>query len=264
MSTANENEIESQVRNRINGASHSVDSLKDGGIEYQEQFKQSHMVSQVFHPEFNKIGNPGPLGLLSFSVTAMMLGLYHCGAGLPNLDPNSGIGPDNVIGPVSFWTGGVAQFAAGMWELRVGNTFGATIHTMYASFWLSYAGMITTWFGVAEGYKGDERALTFQLGIYLIVWAFLTLTFILAALNTNFPILTALVFVFLAFLFLALSNFLTTMDISVSSKLGKAGGAFAFLAGFAAFYGGIVGIMLPEHTMVTLPLPLVPWGPKLR
>lgn len=39
------------------------------------------MVSQVYNPSFYKIGNPGPLGLISFALTTFVLGLYQCGAG---------------------------------------------------------------------------------------------------------------------------------------------------------------------------------------
>jgi hypothetical protein len=38
-------------------------------------------VSQVYDPEFFKIANPGPLGLISFALTTFVLGLYQCGAG---------------------------------------------------------------------------------------------------------------------------------------------------------------------------------------
>lgn len=38
-------------------------------------------VSQVPFPDREKLGNPGPLGLLSFAITTFVLGLYQCGAG---------------------------------------------------------------------------------------------------------------------------------------------------------------------------------------
>lgn len=38
-------------------------------------------VSQVYQPGFFKIGNPGPLGLISFALTTFALGLYQCGVG---------------------------------------------------------------------------------------------------------------------------------------------------------------------------------------
>lgn len=39
------------------------------------------LVSQVPTPQYMKLGNPGPLGLLSFALTTFALGLYECGAG---------------------------------------------------------------------------------------------------------------------------------------------------------------------------------------
>lgn len=38
-------------------------------------------VSQVPIPPFEKLANPGPLGLIGFAVTTFVLGLYECGAG---------------------------------------------------------------------------------------------------------------------------------------------------------------------------------------
>lgn len=42
---------------------------------------QPATVSQVPFPPFGKLANPGPLGLLGFAVTTLVLGLYECGAG---------------------------------------------------------------------------------------------------------------------------------------------------------------------------------------
>lgn len=39
------------------------------------------LVSQVPAPQYMKLANPGPLGLLSFAITTFVLGLYECGAG---------------------------------------------------------------------------------------------------------------------------------------------------------------------------------------
>lgn len=38
-------------------------------------------VSQVYKPEFFKIANPGPLGLIAFALTTLALGFYQCGVG---------------------------------------------------------------------------------------------------------------------------------------------------------------------------------------
>ena len=39
------------------------------------------MVSQVLQPQYTKLANPGPLGLLAFAITTFVVGLYECGAG---------------------------------------------------------------------------------------------------------------------------------------------------------------------------------------
>lgn len=58
---------------RTNGAGereHTASAARDGA-----------MVSQVHHPQYMKLANPGPLGLLSFAITTFVVGLYECGAG---------------------------------------------------------------------------------------------------------------------------------------------------------------------------------------
>lgn len=42
---------------------------------------RNYTVSQVPFPPYQKLANPGPLGLISFAVTTFVLGLYQCGAG---------------------------------------------------------------------------------------------------------------------------------------------------------------------------------------
>ena len=39
--------------------------------------------------------------------------------------------------------GGIGQFAAGMWEFRKGNTFGATAFASFGAFWISYWALVT-------------------------------------------------------------------------------------------------------------------------
>lgn len=43
--------------------------------------REGAMVSQVLQPQYTKLANPGPLGLLSFAITTFVVGLYECGAG---------------------------------------------------------------------------------------------------------------------------------------------------------------------------------------
>lgn len=59
-------------------AERKQNGMHPGGLEYAPH---QSTVSQVARPEFMKLGNPGPLGLLSFAITTFVVGLYECGAG---------------------------------------------------------------------------------------------------------------------------------------------------------------------------------------
>lgn len=50
-------------------------------LQFGPAARPGAMVSQVLQPQYMKLANPGPLGLLSFAITTFVLGLYECGAG---------------------------------------------------------------------------------------------------------------------------------------------------------------------------------------
>jgi uncharacterized protein len=161
-----------------------------------------------------------------------------------------------VFGLAVFF-GGTAQFVAGIMEFVVGNTFGTTVHCSYGAFWLAFAMFMIPSLGIEQAYAGDTRAYSFAIGIFLIMWCFLTLVFLVAALRTNIAILSVLFFLVLAFFFLALAEFTLTSHPTASTNLNKTGGAFSVICAFLAFYTGAAGIMQPETTFVTFPLGLL-------
>jgi succinate-acetate transporter protein len=211
-------------------------------------------VSQVLHPEYEKLANPGPLGLIAFAITTFVVGLYECGAGLPGSNPDGKVGPNQASFGIVMFMGGTAQILAGLMQFRVGNTFGTTVHCAYGAFWLSYGTFLIPYLGIEAQYNGDMRAFSFALGIYLIAWCFLTLLFFIAALKTNIAILLVFGFLVLAFFFLSLGEFLVTEHPTPSKHLTKTGGAFAVVCAMCAFYAGGAGLMLPETTWVRFPV----------
>ena len=66
-----------------------------------------------------KVANPGPLGLLGFGMTTVLLNLHNA-----QLLPLS-----IVIVAMGIALGGLAQIIAGIFELRNGNTFAGTAFT---------------------------------------------------------------------------------------------------------------------------------------
>ncbi|KAE8393852.1 GPR1/FUN34/yaaH family-domain-containing protein [Aspergillus alliaceus] len=204
-----------------------------------------HTVSQVPLPPYQKLANPGPLGLLGFALTTFVLGLHECGAGLDQTKPPFGL---------AIFMGGGAQFVAGIFEFRVGNTFGCTVHCSYAAFWLSYAMFLIPSLDIKGQYNGDERAYSFAIDIYLIVWCFLTVLFLIAALRTNISIILVFFFLVIAFLLPSVANFIATEYPEHSVRVNKAGGAFTVICAFVAFYAGSSGLMVPETIFVRFPL----------
>src|SRR3954447_14835716 len=105
--------------------------------------------------------DPGPLGLGAFALTTFVLSMFNSGL-------VSDKGEPVVLGLALFY-GGVAQFAAGMWEFRTGNTFGATAFTSYGAFWLSFWALLH--FYAAKIPAADAGH---AIGLYLIAWGIFT------------------------------------------------------------------------------------------
>lgn len=80
----------------------------------------------------NNIANPGPLGLMGFGMTTILLNIH-----------NAGFFPlTSVILSMDIFYGGIAQIIAGIFEYKKGNTFAATAFSSYGLFWLSLVGLL--------------------------------------------------------------------------------------------------------------------------
>lgn len=133
--------------------------------------------------------NPAPLGLAGFGFTTLVLSLVNA-----NL-VNAGDAP--IVLGLAFAYGGLAQFVAGMWEFRTGNTFGAVAFTSYGAFW------IATWFLLVFYAKLiPPTAAASALGAYF--WAWGILTFLLFLCSFRQPIGVILVFLALTVTFVLL------------------------------------------------------------
>ncbi|MEM6160312.1 acetate uptake transporter [Erwinia sp. P6884] len=139
----------------------------------------------------NKLANPGPLGLMGFGMTTVLLNLH-----------NAGFFPlASVIVSMGIFFGGLAQIFAGILEYKKGNTFGLTAFTSYGCFWLSLVGiLLLPRMGLAEP---TDAAF---LGVWLAIWGLFTLLMFFGTLRAN----RALQFVFasltLLFALLAYGN----------------------------------------------------------
>lgn len=115
---------------------------------------------------------PAPLGLAGFALSTFILSVFYTRlvnpAGLP------------VLFGVLLFYGGVAQFLAGMWEFRTGNTFGAVVFGSYGAFWMALWAFDTLYA------KHLPLAVAgHSLGLYLFTWAGFTAMLFFASLRTT-------------------------------------------------------------------------------
>jgi succinate-acetate transporter protein len=128
--------------------------------------KLEQTVASHNHPEpvrGEAIANPAPLGLFAFGITTLLLNLVN--SELVERDMTS-----LVLGYGMFY-GGLAQFAAAMWEFKKNNTFGATAFGSYGAFWMGLA----LWHILADaGVLAGSADFKAGFAAYLGVWGMFT------------------------------------------------------------------------------------------
>ncbi|KAG0056305.1 hypothetical protein BGZ83_005672 [Gryganskiella cystojenkinii] len=198
-------------------------------------------------------GNPGPLGLFAFAVTTIISNLYNIGAGVP-----PGDGGAFLLG-FALWYGGIVQIFAGMWCMKVGNTFEATAFSSFGAYWAAYGWMFSPGTGIKESYAHLEpEVMQNATGIFLLIWAFLAI--ILTIGTTKSTIATILMFVFLDvhLLFMAGNEFGHHSEGYFAKRVGA---AFGILSALMAFYNGAAALWLPSNSHIRLPVGhLENWG----
>ena len=179
-----------------------------------------------------KLANPGPLGLLGFGMTTVLLNLHNAG-----LLPLS-----IVIVAMGIALGGLAQIIAGIRELCQGNTFAGTAFTAYGLFWWS---LVIIWI---NPFEGIEAASKVAMGYYLLLWGIFTLFMFIGTLKHNRA--TQVVFGSLTILFilLALGDF--TGNHTITTIAGFEG----ILCGLSAIYSAMGQIVNGEFGKEIIPL----------
>ena len=181
-----------------------------------------------------KVANPGPLGLLGFGMTTVLLNLH-----------NSGMLPLSiVIVAMGIALGGLAQILAGIREMRQGNTFAGTAFTAYGLFWWS---LVLIWVNPFTD-SGLESASKVAMGYYLLLWGLFTLFMFIGTLKHNRA--TQVVFGSLTILFmmLALGDF--TGNHGITTVAGYVG----IFCGLSAIYSAMGQILNAEFGKKIMPL----------
>ncbi|HUZ16446.1 MAG TPA: acetate uptake transporter [Gaiellaceae bacterium] len=192
--------------------------------------------------ESTPAADPAPLGLAGFALTTFLLS-GHNASWIPDLI---------WIGPAIFY-GGLAQFAAGMWEFRNRNVFGATAFSTYGAFWMGLGlfvmlGVDTSRF--FAGYTGGD--LTSALAWFLFAFAIFNTYMLIGSIRVNKA-------VFMVFLTLEITEILLVIGFFNLSHGGTAwwlhfGGWMGIVTAAVAWYTSAAGVMNGVAGKTVLPV----------
>jgi succinate-acetate transporter protein len=152
----------------------------------------------------------------------------------------------------AFWYGGIVQVLAGMWAMKVGNTFEATAFSSFGAYWIAYGYMFMPNTMIRESYANTPPG-TMQnaTGIFLLVWALLAVILTLG--TTRSTVSTVIMFIFLDIhlFFLVVNEFGHYPDDGWPKKVGSICGIITALM---AFYNGAAALWLPSNSHILLPV----------
>jgi succinate-acetate transporter protein len=190
--------------------------------------------------------DPGPLGLAAFAGTTFVLSLVNAGLVGDKTLVGGGLLP--LVAALALAYGGIAQFVAGLWEFRTGNTFGAVAFCSYGAFWISFFFIVQAAGSVAK------TELFSGLGLYLWMWGIFTVYMFVASLRTSGAV--ALVFLLLAitFIVLGIGNSALAGTTNVTNGTLKLGGYLGIITAIAAWYASFGVVVNSTFGRTVLPL----------
>ena len=172
--------------------------------------------------------NPGPLGLLGFGMTTIVLNLH-----------NAGFFPLNaMIMAMGLFVGGLAQIIAGILESKKGNTFGMTAFVAYGCFWLS---LVAIWVLPKTG----GAAATDETGMawYLLLWGIFTFGMFLGTFRINRALQVVFGSLTLLFFLLSTRDFLGAAGIESGKTVGVVAGWVGLACGLSALYAALAQVL---------------------
>lgn len=193
-----------------------------------------------------KVANPGPLGLLGFGMTTILLNFVH----------NARLGSvDAMILGMGLVYGGLAQVIAGVLEFRKGNTFGTVAFTSYGLFWWSYA--FINLLPRSIFFAGYQSPSNESMMAYFIMWGLFTLIMFFGTLKTNRTLQTVFMTLTILFFLLAIKSGLlayTSLTASDLELFTRIIGIEGIVTGFSAFYLALAEVLNEVHGKTVLPI----------
>ncbi|MCX8582358.1 MULTISPECIES: acetate uptake transporter [unclassified Gilliamella] len=183
--------------------------------------------------EQTKLANPGPLGLMGFGMTTILLNIHNAGF-FPVM---------TAIVSMGIFYGGLAQVIAGILEFRKGNTFGTTAFTSYGFFWIALVGI---WYLPTSPATAPTDA-TF-VGIFLALWGIFTAFMFIGTLKGNRVLQFVFASLTVLFALLAIGNICGNHDII------HIAGFEGIICGASAIYLAMAEVLNEQYGRTILPV----------
>jgi succinate-acetate transporter protein len=191
------------------------------------------------------VADPAPLGLAAFALTTFVLSAHNAfGATTAPLLAFFG---------VAIFYGGLAQFAAGMWEFRNRNVFGATAFSTYGGFWMGLASFIVL---VLAG-KVAGGAIAQSLGWILLGFAIFNTYMLIWSARINMAVFAVFLTLEVTEILLFVGNFAGN---AAGSGLVAIGGYVGILTAAAAWYASAAGVINGMSSRPVLPVGSPLWA----
>jgi uncharacterized protein len=185
------------------------------------------------------VADPAPLGLAAFALTTFVLSAHNAfGAATAPLLA--------FFGYAVFY-GGLAQFAAGMWEFRNRNVFGATAFSTYGGFWMGLAGFVAL---ILFG-KVPAGEVTQSLGWILLAFAIFNTYMLIWSARINMAVFAVFLTLEITEILLFLGNF---SGNAAGSGLVAIGGYVGLLTALVAWYTSAAGVINGMSARPVLPV----------
>jgi len=249
----------------VDGVDHAATSRHTGNPLSHIATNDPNLQYQAFGGAFQpglyrgpsrKLGNPAPLGLSAFALTTFVLSLI-------NMQARNVLEP-NIVIAAAFAYGGLVQLLAGMWEMAVGNTFGATALSSYGGFWIAFGIILTPGFAIVSSLGGPTNSQFLDsMGFFLMGWFIFTTILLFCTLRSTVMFFLLFFWLDLAFLFLGI-GWLHHSGGAPDKALIQTGGFFGLLAAFWAWYNAWAGIADSSNSFFTVPVIHFPWSDKGR
>ena len=184
--------------------------------------------------------NPGPLGLMAFGMTTILLNLKNAGL----------IEMSTMIVAMGIFYGGIAQVIAGIMEWKKNATFGMTAFLSYGLFWLTLVALWTLP-AVNTANKAFDAPSENSMGAYLLAWGVFTGLMFIATLRINRALQVVFGSLTVLFVLLAIDHF------TGNETVAKIAGYEGIFVGLSAVYASIAQIWNDSYGRVVAPLGVV-------